>query len=230
MALYKEISVPRIGLHGPRWPIWALVGGLILIVGWLFARGYEGQRIDWTKTKELVGGLKDLAQIVVFVAGAYWAFFKFRKGRTFQESIEQKITGELIPIKGQTYLVVTTQAKNVGQSNVTVEQVGSCICISYYKADLKPLKAQNVPKEILARFPVFEQHVLVEPNETIEDQRMVAIATDLDYIALHVECTLNSGTYEWNASAVIRKPEGVESQTVTSNIITRGTKKDGKRG
>ena len=70
----RENSLPLLGL--------LLIAFLVCFGVHLFSI-----KIDWTNTNHFTGSLQNIVQVLAFIAGGFWAYFKFIKGRTFQESL-----------------------------------------------------------------------------------------------------------------------------------------------
>src|ERR1044072_9845904 len=79
----KENCVPVVGV---------VFGALVLC---LIAH-YSSTTVDWTRTKEFTEGLSNTVQSLALVAGGVWAYFKFRKGRTFQDRFTPTVSGRLL--------------------------------------------------------------------------------------------------------------------------------------
>lgn len=110
---------------GIRWfrehsiPIAGLIALLLFIC---LVRNYSALTINWTKTKDLTDAFRNVTQGLAFIAGGVWAYFKFRKGRTFQESLVPDVAGRFVFIDGTAYLAATTEVKNVGLSKIELSQ------------------------------------------------------------------------------------------------------------
>ena len=59
--------------------------GLLALLAWLSI--YSNVKVDWGKAKDVSDVFKNYAEAVAIVGGAIWAFFKFRKGRTYKETL-----------------------------------------------------------------------------------------------------------------------------------------------
>lgn len=181
---------------------------------------YSAITVDWNKTKDVFDVLKNIATIIAFGAGALWAFFKFFKGRTFRSRLEPKVSGKLISRNGTNYLIVTAQLKNIGLSDVRIDQKGSALRVFAYSVGPHAAKASSVEQSRLITFSVFEDHGWIEPGELIEDQRLVAIP-DIEYVALQIRLRLISSNIEWNSAAIIEPLQLSEKSVDRSGIEER---------
>lgn len=115
---FQKNSVPLAGL--------ILVALIICLIA-----HYSSITVDWTKTKDFTDAFRNVTQGLAFIAGGFWAYFKFVKGRTFQESLSPVVIGRFASIDGGVFLVVTTQIKNVGLSQITFNEKGSVLIVKW---------------------------------------------------------------------------------------------------
>ena len=81
----KENCVPIVGIAA---------GGLVLcLIG-----HYSSVAVDWTRTREFTEALTNVIQSLALVAGGVWAYFKFTKGRTFQDRLTPTVSGRVVLI------------------------------------------------------------------------------------------------------------------------------------
>ena len=59
--------------------------------------------VDWTRTKDFTEGLANLTQSLALIAGGVWAYFKFVKGRTFQDRLTPTVSGKFVSIDGSVF-------------------------------------------------------------------------------------------------------------------------------
>jgi hypothetical protein len=101
--------------------------GVAAIIALALYNHYSTRTINWSKTKDVFEVLKNVATIIAIGAGAVWAYFNFFKGRTYRSRLEPKVSGKVISHNGAYYLIVTAQLKNVGLSDVRIDQKGSAL-------------------------------------------------------------------------------------------------------
>ena len=176
---------------------------------------YNSVKVDLSKTKDVIDIVKDIATVIALGVGAIWAYFNFFKGRTYRPRLEPKVTGKLIKKNGASYLAVTAQLKNVGLSDVKINQEGSALRIFAYSITENLPEAQSVEQSRLITLSVFEDHGWIEPGELIEDQRLIAIP-NIEYPAIQIKLRLVSYGIEWNSAAIIESPL---LESVASNQI-----------
>ncbi|HZM97829.1 MAG TPA: hypothetical protein VFB70_00485, partial [Pyrinomonadaceae bacterium] len=105
----------------------AIAGVIAVLLIICFVQHYSTRTINWTKTNDFTNAFRNVTQGLAFIAGGIWAYFKFRKGRTFQESLVPLVSGRFAFIDGAAYLVVTTEVKNVGLSKIEFDKVGCAL-------------------------------------------------------------------------------------------------------
>lgn len=203
--------------------IFAVIATGVASISTLFLyRHYSTHTINWSKTKDVFDVLKNMATIIAIGAGAVWAYFNFFKGRTYRSRLEPKVSGKVISRNGTFYLIVTAQLKNVGLSDVRIDQKGSALRVFAYTVGECPAKARSVEQSRLLTLSVFEDHGWIEPGELIEDQRLIAIP-DVEHVALQVKLRLVSNKIEWNSAAIIEPSPSLDSSTSMIRIEEKGS-------
>jgi hypothetical protein len=56
---------------------------------------YSSTTVGWTRTKEFTDAFANVIQSSALIAGGVWAYFKFAKGRTFQDRLTLTVSGRL---------------------------------------------------------------------------------------------------------------------------------------
>jgi hypothetical protein len=146
---------------------------------------------DWNK----------LLQSVAIVVGGVAAYFKWFRGRIYRPRLETVVGGSLKTGAGQ-FLLVSVRTKNVGLSEVRIEQEGSAVRIFSSKPPSSSAKAKNVAWERHGTFPIYEEHGWIESNETIEHQRLVQLP-QREYLAFRIEVWIASKGITWKTNAII---------------------------
>jgi hypothetical protein len=166
---------------------------------------YSSTTVDWTRTKDFADAFANLTQSLALLAGGIWAYFKFAKGRTFQDRLTPNVNGKLVSIDGSVFLVVMMQLKNVGQSRIAFDQEASSLYVSEYVAS-EAEDILSVKNDQLTSFQVFgDTDRYIEPNEMIERQTLIALP-HLSRVGYQLEFKVfsNSG-YKWRATAIVDK-------------------------
>jgi hypothetical protein len=182
-----------------------IIGLLLLLVLFCLVAHYPSIKMDWVATHNFTGSMRDAVQVLAFCAGGWWAYFKFIKGRTFQESLTPGVTGRFVPLDGMVYLVATIHIKNVGSSKIDFDREASALILYEYIAS-SDTEIHAVADKRLTSFAVFkEKDRYIEPNEAIEVQRFISIPAPLKLAyRLEIEILSNSG-FTWRAASIVDK-------------------------
>jgi hypothetical protein len=178
--------------------------GLLLLVAFLCLVGhYCSIKIDWATTRDFTGAIRDLVQAIAYCAAGCWAYFKFIKGRTFQESLTPAVTGRFVLLDGAVYLIATIQIKNVGTSKIDFNRKATALILYEYFAGANP-DIHAVADRRLTSFAVFkEKDRSIEPSESIEVQQLISVHGSLKFAyRLEVEIFSNAG-FSWTAAAIV---------------------------
>ncbi|MFN2532156.1 MAG: hypothetical protein ABR555_12755 [Pyrinomonadaceae bacterium] len=138
----------------------------ILLLGCLVAH-YSSITIHWSTTKDFTGALQDIVQILAFIAAGCWAYFKFIKGRTFQESLTPAVNGRFVSLDSVTYLVVSIQIKNVGSSKIDFDRDASALIFFEYV----PTSGQEIHTVADKRLTSFD--VLSQRTDTLSLKKLL---------------------------------------------------------
>ena len=205
---YDKLSSHEPIPDGVRWfkehsiPIAGVIAVLLIIC---LVQHYGTRTINWTKTKDFTDVFRNVTQGLAFIAGGIWAYFKFRKGRTFQESLVALVSGRFAFIDGAAYLVVTTEVKNVGLSKIEFDKVGCALIVFEYTPKTLP-EIHTVTDKRLTSFDVFdEKDRPIEPNEVMTLQSLIAIPGPVQ-LAYRLKLRIRSLTgYIWVATTIVDK-------------------------
>lgn len=149
--------------------------------------------------------MRDLVQAAAFCAAGCWAYFKFIKGRTFQEILTPAIAGHFVLLDGVIYLIATIKIKNVGSSKVAFDRDATALILYEYTVG-SDADIHAVGDRRLTLFAVFkEKGRYIEPNQDIEIQRLISVPGQLKLAyRLEVEIFSNSGII-WTAATIVDK-------------------------
>lgn len=182
-----------------------IAGVIALLLFICLVQHYSTRTINWTKTKDFTDGFRNVTQGLAFIAGGIWAYFKFRKGRTFQESLVPLVSGKFVMIDGTAYLVATMEVRNVGLSKIEFDQARCALVIFQYTRRMAS-EIHTVSDERLTSFDVFEgKDRPMEPNDVILQQTLIAIPGSV-HLAYRLKLEIRSlSGYTWVATAVVHK-------------------------
>jgi len=183
----------------------AIAGVIAVLLIICFVQHYSTRTINWTKTNDFTNAFRNVTQGLAFIAGGIWAYFKFRKGRTFQESLVPLVSGRFAFIDGAAYLVVTTEVKNVGLSKIEFDKVGCALIVFEYTPKTLP-EIHTVTDKRLTSFDVFDENDRrIEPNEVITQQILVAIPGSVQLAYRLKLRILSLSGYIWGATTIVDK-------------------------
>src|ERR1044072_5252345 len=158
----KENCVPIVGM---------MSGALVLcLVG-----HYSSTTVDWARTTDFADALANVTQSLALIAGGVWAYFKFAKGRTFEDRLNTTVSGKLVLIDGSVFVIVTIRLQNVGLSRIAFDQeVSSLDVFEYVPSEAKEIL--SVKNSQLSSFMVFgDKDRYIEPSEIVERQTLIAL-------------------------------------------------------
>lgn len=183
-------------------PLTAIIG---IALALCLLRHFSSITIDWSRTKDFTEALSNVVQVLALIAGGSWAYFKFAKGRTFQESLTPTIAARFALIGEQMFLVVSVQIKNVGLAKVDFNHSGSALILFEYTVPVVE-EIHTVADRRLTSFDVFsEKDRYIEPNEIIESQRMISVPGGFEIgYRLELEVISISG-YTWRATTIAER-------------------------
>jgi hypothetical protein len=141
-----------------------------------------------------------LVQIAAIIIGAMAAYIKWFRGRLYQTRLEVSVSGSLVEASSS-QLLVTTRAKNVGLSKVSIKQEGSGLRIFSPSGTEQVLHMLSTNWNHEATFPVFQEHGWIESSETIESQLLVRLPESQSGI-YRLELVLASGKVVWKATSI----------------------------
>jgi len=183
-----------------------ITGLLLLVLLLCLIAHYSSIRIDWLTTHAFTGSVQNVVQVFALCAGGCWAYFKFSKGRTFQQSLTPAIIGRFVSFDDAVYLIAMIQIKNVGSSRVDFDRQTSAL-ILYDYAPSPNADVHVVENVRLTSFAIFdeENERCVEPKEDIEVQHFIWIPAP-PKLAYRLEAEILSTTGSiWRATAIVNE-------------------------
>jgi hypothetical protein len=200
----KESCVPIVG---------TVCGALVLCL----VAHYNSTTVNWASGKEFIEAFAKITQSLALVAGGVWAYFKFVKGRTFQDRLTPTVTGKFVSINGSVFLIVRTLLENVGLSRIVLDhQLSSLVVFEYVPSEAEEIL--SVQSKWLTVLGVFgDKDKYIEPNETVERQTLLALpkVSSIGY-QLEFKVFSNSG-YAWRTTTI------VEGSTFEDNEVRQAS-------
>jgi hypothetical protein len=198
----------------PKWVEWftehsvPICGALLMLLAFCLVSHFRAGT-GWSKARDITDTLAKVVQILAIIMAGGWGYFKFIKGRTFQESLIPTVSGKLLTIDSQTYLIVNIRVENVGQSVVEFAPDASALGVFGYMSSTSS-EITTVKDDELAQFVAFND-LSLEPNEIIQKTVFMSIPVEVK-LGLRLELKIISNhrkKYNREVSSLVEKsPSG----------------------
>ena len=194
----------------PEWAEWFKehcipICGVLLMLLSLSLVSHFRTGTGWSKARDITDTLAKATQILAIIVAGGWGYFKFIKGRTYQESLILIVSGRLLTIDSQTYLTVNISVKNVGQSLVEFARDASSLTIFGY-TNPPPSAIMPVKDDELAQFVALYE-LSIEPNEIIENMHFMSMPIEAR-LGFRLELRIISNhrkKYSWKTSFIVER-------------------------
>lgn len=207
----------------PEWAEWLkehcipICGVLLMLLAFCLVSHFRAGT-GWSKARDIADTLAKVVQILAIIVGGWWAYFKFMKGRAYQESLIPSVSGKLLTIDSQTYLIADIRVENVGQSVVEFAPNASSLKVFEFK---KPVSLDVMPVDDaqLAQFVALND-LSIEPNGIIAKTNLMSIPIEVQ-VGLRLELRIISNhrkKYSWRASFIIEKSPSSAIITAHSEV------------
>ena len=159
-------------------------------------------------------------KILALIVGAGWVYLNYRRGRTFKHRLEPIISGKMIRSKSVLLLSGIAQVKNVGLSQVPIEQRGTAIEVVSYALPDNQTEAPKLVSQVVTVESIFEAHGWVEPGEQIEDSFLIVVPEDHEVVAFRLRLRIVSAGIEWNVDSIVEvvPPNTAVQDSDSSNV------------
>ena len=194
----------------PEWVEWLKensipIGGVLLMLLAFCLVSHFRFATGWTKARDITDTFAKAVQILAIVVGGWWTYFKFMRGRVYQESLIPEVSGKLLTIDSETYLIANVRLENVGQSLIEFVPDASTIRIfDYTRSTSSEIIA--VKSNQLAQIAALDK-LSIEPNETIQRTVFMSVPVDVR-LGLRLELLITSNhrkKYIWRTSFLVEK-------------------------
>jgi hypothetical protein len=159
-----------------------------------------------TGTKDTAETFNNFIQATALITAGLWAIFTFTKGRQFKESLVPTVSGKTVSINGQTFILVNTEIRNIGQSKIRfLTGVSTLEVYEYIKTPVT--EVITMPDKMIRRFdPLHKEDLYIEPNEIIYGARLIAIPYPPDLgFRLELKIISAKDQYTWRTSCIVEK-------------------------
>lgn len=198
----------------PEWVEWfkehciPICGVLMMLLGFSLISHFPAGT-GWSKARDITDTLAKVVQTLAIIVAGGWGYFRFIKGRVYQESLIPIVSGKLLTIDSQTYLIVKISVENVGQSVVEFAPDASSLKVFGY---INPTSSEIMPvTDIKLAQLVALDHLSIEPKEIIAKTSFISMPIEVR-VALRLELEITSNhrkKYTWRTSFLVEKsPSG----------------------
>lgn len=196
-------------------PVTGMVSGALLLC---LVVHYSSTTVDWARTKDFTEAFANVTQSFALIAGGVWAYFKFARGRTFQDRLVPTVSGKCVSIDDAVFLIVTTQIKNVGLSRIAFDQEASSLVV-FECVTSEAEKVLGVVNNRLTIFKLFGgDDRYIEPNEFIERQCLIALP-GVSRIGYELELkVLSDSGYVWRTTTIVGKSGFAHNEANTDSV------------
>jgi hypothetical protein len=157
--------------------------------------------IDWSK---FIDNAEKVSKICAIIIAGLWAYFNFFRGRIYRPRLEPKILYKIFNSEGRYYLIAIIQAKNVGLSKIVIKQEGTGLRVLIFNqsTSMQKIRGIEIEWDHIQTLSVFENHEWIEPGETIEEQKIIAVSEHKD-LAFKLELRLVSNKTSWGCMTIV---------------------------
>ena len=151
---------------------------------------------------QIADGIQKAFTALGVLVGGIWTYYKFVKGRIRKPRLDITVSGTLILIDQQEYLKIAVKVKNVGLTNVKIENTTSIevSTLDYYP----PPFVRNARWVSQITLPLLTAHSRIEPGEPVEDVFLVSLR-DKEAKALKIDAAIYGlkPRTVWNAATIV---------------------------
>jgi hypothetical protein len=174
----------------------------------------------------------------ILFAGGIWAFYRFRRGRTFRQRLEITVEGRVESAMGfrtperLLYLAVTIKVRNIGDGAVKVDADADLLTVEALKIpDGDPPWDADWDRLIDLGLKPFAGGLTLEPDEPVEEQRLLGLP-DSGYGALRITAQVGSSEAgkKWDHAAIViinRRVDNVDAKAVGESLEVPGGRQEG---
>src|SRR6267142_3981324 len=141
--------------------------------------------IDWN---HLIDNSEKVFKIVAVIVGGLWVYFNSFRGRTFTPRLQLEVSGQLLSLGENQFVLVAMQVKNVGSSIVQLRETGTGLKLVSLQAAGPVLKAANLIEKETNGFSVLEKNIIaanatrseksiksIEPGTAVNEQKLIEV-------------------------------------------------------
>ena len=155
----------------------------------------------WQEWNIVLGVVQKVLASMGIIAGAFWAYFHYFRGRTYKPRLETSIAGKIVKQKEILFLIVRIKIKNVGLSKIDIKKTGSGMRIIGIEQKENVSKIEKYEGTRLKTVSILENHSWIEPRETIDDVHTFILPNNA-YFGLKLDVRLITNKIVWRFSSV----------------------------
>jgi len=136
---------------------------------------------DWA------GAVQNIVSVVAIVVGAFWAYYKFFRGRTFHRRAEVGLAASLLVDDVSHAICMKVTLENTGGSDIPLRV--KLLTLRVFRRGELTEKGRPIWHDI-ATARVFDDHDWIESQETISDDVLIPLPGEAgeDVLAYRVTC------------------------------------------
>lgn len=121
--------------------------------------------------EKLANIVDSVIKVIAVVAAAFFAYWKFLRGRLFHARLETSISLKPRTESNKVFLTVSCKLKNVGLSKVDLDKEHSAIRLFFHTPQTNE-RVVRWPQDAALAVDVFASHEWIESGETIQDSNV----------------------------------------------------------
>jgi hypothetical protein len=163
--------------------------------------------MNWELVEKVTGMIQNVTVIITVIVGAVWGYFKFVRFRTLKPRLEFSFDWLSSGGDGKEYIgVLALRLSNKGNTKVELRKNSEHRCILKYgiipaaqtTEDLSIISLSDDQLQHCGR--VFSAHKWIEPNETIDDVRVLHIRNEGARAIQFEVMIFDAHKHKWSAS------------------------------
>lgn len=112
---------------------------------------------------------------LAIIVGGIWTYYNFIQGRIYYPKLEPIINLTIVERDESYYLRASVHAKNVGLSRISFKPESSFVTFCEFPGMGSVDDVYAAESNELSPFEIFKNHNWIEPNEPINDHRLIVV-------------------------------------------------------
>lgn len=153
-----------------------------------------------------------ISAIIAAIVTIYNTFYIPRRNRTYIGRAEVNVTGTIANKGAVTYLLVTSEFKNIGVSEVPID-ANSNICLHMLKPIDESVAIQAIEWKLGEEYKLPSHHTSADGNEAVTWKQLFTVPAGV-YCAFCVRLTVISKETDFIAETILFPPEMTEKASL----------------